>query len=302
MTTRVHRASRSGVLGPAAVLTAVAGWSVTNTLVKVSDLPALTFAFWRLWIGAVVLVGATAVARRRVSWDIVRASAPGGVLLGLEIAMFFSAIKRTSIVDVTMIAALQPALVLLVAGRIFNERVTGREVGLTIVSVAGVAIVALGSAGTPAWSLVGDLFAVGALVAWTGYFLVSKHVRMEVNTLEYFTVVTVVAAVVVTPITLASGVRIAVGQPDQWFWLGLFVAGATTGHLLVAWAQPYVDVSVSSQLMLAQPVFSAVAALVILDQPLTLLAIVGGALVLGSLSVILRGKRRWDAIEDAPPQ
>ena len=302
MTTRVHRASRSGVLGPAAVLTAVAGWSVTNTLVKVSDLPALTFAFWRLWIGAVVLVGATAVARRRVSWDIVRASAPGGVLLGLEIAMFFSAIKRTSIVDVTMIAALQPALVLLVAGRIFNERVTGREVGLTIVSVAGVAIVALGSAGTPAWSLVGDLFAVGALVAWTGYFLVSKHVRMEVNTLEYFTVVTVVAAVVVTPITLASGVRIAVGQPDQWFWLGLFVAGATTGHLLVAWAQPYVDVSVSSQLMLAQPVFSAVAALVILDQPLTLLAIVGGALVLGSLSVILRDKRRWDAIEDAPPQ
>ena len=302
MTTRVRRASRSGVLGPGAVVIAVAGWSVTNTLVKVSDLPALTFAFWRLWIGAVVLVAATATARRRVSWDIVRASAPGGVLLGLEIAAFFSAIKHTSIVDVTMIAALQPALVLLVAGRMFNERVTGREVWLTLVSVGGVAIVAVGSAGTPAWSLMGDLFAVGALLAWTGYFLVSKHVRQQVNTLEYFTVVTVVAAAVVTPITLASGVRIAVGQPEQWFWLGLFVVGATTGHLLVAWAQPYVDVSVSSQLMLAQPVFSAIAALVILDQPLTLLAVAGGAIVLGSLSLILRGRRRWDAIEDAPPQ
>ncbi|HXY73130.1 MAG TPA: DMT family transporter [Actinomycetota bacterium] len=302
MTTRVHRASRSGVLGPAAVVAAVAGWSVTNTLVKVSDLPALTFAFWRLWIGAVVLVTATLVARRRVGWDIVRASAPGGVLLGLEIALFFSAIKRTSIVDVTMIAALQPALVLLVAGRMFNERVTGREVWLTLVSVGGVAVVAIGSAGTPAWSLTGDLLAVGSLLAWTGYFLVSKRVRREVNTLEYFTVVTVVAAMVVTPITLVSGVRIAVGQPEQWFLLGLFVVGATTGHLLVAWAQPYVDVSVSSQLMLAQPVFSAVAALVILDQQLTLGVVAGGAIVLGSLSMILRGRRRWDAIEDAPPQ
>jgi len=280
----------------------VAGWSVTNTLVKVSDLPALTFAFWRLWIGAVVLVTATLVARRRVGWDIVRASAPGGVLLGLEIALFFSAIKRTSIVDVTMIAALQPALVLLVAGRMFNERVTGREVWLTLVSVGGVAVVAIGSAGTPAWSLTGDLLAVGSLLAWTGYFLVSKRVRREVNTLEYFTVVTVVAAMVVTPITLVSGVRIAVGQPEQWFLLGLFVVGATTGHLLVAWAQPYVDVSVSSQLMLAQPVFSAVAALVILDQQLTLGVVAGGAIVLGSLSMILRGRRRWDAIEDAPPQ
>ena len=302
MTTRARRASRSGVLGPAAVVLAVAGWSVTNTLVKISDLPALTFAFWRLWIGAVVLVTATLVARRRLGWDIVRASAPGGVLLGLEIALFFSAIKRTSVVDVTMIAALQPALVLLVAGRMFNERVTTREVWLTMLSVTGVAVVAIGSAGTPAWSLAGDLFAVGSLLAWTGYFLVSKRVRREVNTLEYFTVVTVVAAVVVTPITLVSGVRIAVGQPEQWFWLGLFVAGATTGHLLVAWAQPYVDISVSSQLMLAQPVFSAVAALVILDQQLSLMVIAGGAIVLGSLSLIMRGRRRWDAIEDAPPQ
>jgi drug/metabolite transporter (DMT)-like permease len=301
MTTRVHRASRSGVLGPAAVVLAVAGWSVTNTLIKVSDLPALTFAFWRLWIGAVVLVVATAAARRRVGWAIVRASAPGGVLLGLEIALFFSAIKRTSIVDVTMIAALQPALVLLVAGRMFNERVTGRVVALTLLSVAGVAVVAIGSAGTPAWSLAGDLFAVGSLFAWTGYFLVSKHVREEVNALEYFTVVTVVAAAVVTPITLVSGVRIAVGQPAQWFWLGLFVVGATTGHLLLAWAHAFVDVSVSSQLMLAQPVFSAIAALVILDQPLTALAVAGGAIVLGSLWAILKGRRRWDAIEDAPP-
>jgi drug/metabolite transporter (DMT)-like permease len=302
MTTRVHRASRSGVLGPVAVVVAVAGWSVTNTLVKVSDLPALTFAFWRLWIGAVVLVTATLAARRRVGWDIVRASAPGGVLLGLEIALFFSAIKRTSVVDVTMIAALQPALVLLVAGPMFNERVTGHEVWLTLVSVAGVAVVAIGSAGTPAWSLAGDLLAVGSLLAWTSYFLVTKRVRRSVNTLEYFTVVTVVAAMVVTPITLVSGVRIAVGQPEQWFWLGLFVVGATTGHLLVAWAQPYVDVSVSSQLMLAQPVFSAVAALVILDQQLTPMVVAGGAIVLVSLSLILRGRRRWDAIEDAPPQ
>jgi len=301
MIVRQHTGSRKSLLGPAAILLAVAGWSVTNTLVKVSDLPALTFAFWRLWIGSAVLVAVTLCSGRRLGWEVVRASAPGGMLLGVEIALFFSAIKRTSIVDVTMIAALQPALVLLVAGRMFGERVTARDVVLTLLSVVGVAVVALGSAGSPAWSLAGDLLAVGSLLAWTGYFLVSKRVRERVNTLEYFTVVTVVAALVVTPITLLSRVGIVVGQPEQWLWLALFVLGATTGHLLVAWALPYVDASVSSLLMLAQPVFSAVAALVILGQPLTPVTVVGGAIVLGSMWAILSRQRRIAAAEDGPP-
>jgi drug/metabolite transporter (DMT)-like permease len=297
-----RRDVRRGAMGSAAVLVAVGAWSFSNTLVKVSDLPALTFAFWRLWMGAAVLLVATRLARRTLTWEIVRRSVPGGILLGTEIAFFFSAIKRTSIVDVTIIAALQPALVLIVAGPLFGERVTRREVALTLVSVLGVAIVAKGSESTSAWSLAGDLLAAASLVAWTAYFLVSKHARATVNALEYLTVVSLAAAVVVTPLALVSGHSLAVEHSSDWALLCIFVVGASGGHLLVAWAHGHVDVTVSSMLMLAQPVVSALAALLVLGEPVTPPMIVGGAIVLAALGAIVARASGLAAEEEPPPQ
>jgi drug/metabolite transporter (DMT)-like permease len=49
-----------------------------------------------------------------------------------------------------------------------------------------------------------------------------------------------------------------------------------------------VDVTVSSLLMLASPVVSAVAALLILGEPIRPLTVAGGVVVLGSLAAILR--------------
>jgi drug/metabolite transporter (DMT)-like permease len=275
-------------LGAAAVLLAVLIWGFTNTLIKLSPLPALTFAVHRLWLGSLILLAAFFATGRRLSWETVRASAPGGALLGIEIAFFFSAVKHTSIADVAVISALQPALVLLVAGRLFGEVVRGRQIVWTAVSLAGVVLVTLGSAGTPAWSLRGDLLAVGSLFAWTAYFLVSKRARADVPALDYTTVVFVCATIVVVPLALASGHAVGGVRASDLATLLAFVAGASAGHLLVAWAHSSVDVSVSSLAMLAQPVVSAVAALLILGEPLTPLTIVGGTIVLGSLAAILR--------------
>ncbi len=281
----IHRSAR---LGACAVLGAVAIWGFTNTLIKLSPLPALTFAVHRLWLGSALLLAALYGSGRRLSWPAVRSSAPGGALLGVEIAFFFSAIKHTSVADVAVISALQPALVLLVAGRLFGEEVGRREIGWTAASLGGVVLVTLGSTGTPAWSLYGDLLAAGSLIAWTGYFLVSKHARTTVATFEYTTVVFAAATVVVTPLAVLSGQQLGGLRASDLVVLVLFVVGASVGHLLLSWAHASVDVSKSSLIMLAQPVVSAVAALLILREPLTPLTVVGGAIVLASLAAIVR--------------
>jgi drug/metabolite transporter (DMT)-like permease len=285
---RVSTLTRSFRLGAPAVLSAVLIWSFTNTLIKLSPLEPLTFAVHRLWLGSLILLATLFATGRRLSWRTIRASAPGGALLGIEIAFFFSAIKHTSIADVAVISALQPALVLLVAGRLFGEVVGRREIAWTAVSLAGVVLVTVGSAGTPAWSLEGDLLAVGSLLAWTSYFLVSKHARVEIPALDYTAVVMVAATVVVLPLAVVSGQPLGGVRVSDLLTLLVFVAGASAGHLLVAWAHASVDVSISSLIMLAQPVLSSVAALLILGEPLTPLSVVGGVIVLASLATILR--------------
>jgi drug/metabolite transporter (DMT)-like permease len=63
-----------------------------------------------------------------------------------------------------------------------------------------------------------------------------------------------------------------------------------------------VDVSVSSMLMLAQPVLSAVAALLILGEPITAPMIAGGAIVLLALGAIVGRATGLAAEEEPPPQ
>jgi drug/metabolite transporter (DMT)-like permease len=279
---------RATPIGVTAVLTAITGFALINVIAKLSRAPALTFAFDRLWLGAAAMAIVAVLARRRLTWATIRASIPAGVLFGMNIVLFLSALKRTSVADVLIIGALQPALTMLVAGRLFGERPTAHHFAWTGVSVGGVVLVTVGSSGTPVWSLSGDLLAIGSLLAFTVYFLVSKKVRQEVAAIEYMTAVTLIAAVVVTPVALLSGQRLPGLRWQDGAWLVLFVVAAQGGHLLLAWAHAQVDVSVSSLMILAEPIIAAVAALMFLGEPLRPLQIAGGVVVIVSVGAILR--------------
>jgi drug/metabolite transporter (DMT)-like permease len=252
----------------------VVGFALANLIVKIVPVPALTFAFWRLWVGAAAMLAIVAIARRPLTRDVLRAGIPAGVLFGLNIMLFFAALKETTVADVLVISALQPALTVLVAGRLFGERATGR-------------VFVIGSSGTPAWSLRGDLLAVGSLLVFFVYFLWTKHVRTNVAATEYMATVTLVAAVVVTPVAVI-GPGVGGMRAQDWLWLGLFVVVAQGGHILLAWAHPYVDVTVSSLLLLGEPPISATAAYLVLGESITWLGVAGGAIALACLAVVVR--------------
>ena len=272
-----------------------------NVIVKIVRAPALTFAFYRLWLGAVVMLGVLWVAGRRPSWPTIRRSIPSGVLFGLNLLFFFSAIKRTSVADVLILAALQPALTFLVAGPLFGERVTAHDVAWTAVSLGGVGMVIVGSSGTPVWSLAGDLLAFGSLLVWTAYWLLSKRVRRSVPAIEYMTTVTIVAAAFVTPLWLVSGEPAAMRWQD-WLWILLFVAGAQAGHSLLAWSHEQIDVSISSLLTLVEPIIAAVAALVFLGEPLPALSIAGGLVAIVAVGAVVRRATRRAEDEAVAPE
>lgn len=291
------RATRLGAL---AIIGPIAAFSLMNVVIKISHLGALVFAFYRLWMGAVLMVVLLRVTGRRLSWSILRRAAPSGVLFGANLCFFFTALKLTSVTDVLILAALQPALTLMVAGPLFDEQVTVHHVAWTAVSLGGVVLVILGSKGTPVWSLEGDLWAIAALFAWTTYWLLSKRIRREVRALEYMTAVTVTGAVVVTPVALLSGQSFAARWQDL-LWLVLFVATAQAGHSLLAWSHAQVDVSISSVLILCEPVISAVAALIFLDEPLPALSIVGGLMAVLALGIVVHRATR-SAHDQAVPE
>ncbi len=288
---RIPEARRT-VVAEAGLVFAVVTWGFGGLFIKLARFAGITFAFYRLSLGFVVMLAALVVSGRRLTWSIIRASAPGGLFLGLDVCLFFNAVKLTSIADATIIGALQPVLVLLVAGRWFGEHVGRREIVLALVSVVGVGLVAIGSSGSPVFSVGGDLLAAAALFSWTGYWLVSKKIRASLPALEYMTGVMLTASFVALPVLLISGASLRSSRASDWLWLALFVLfPAVGGQFIAAWAHRYVEVWLSSLLLQAMPVVASVAAWAVLGEPMTPLIVIGGAIVvLATGAIIVRSR------------
>jgi drug/metabolite transporter (DMT)-like permease len=292
------------VAGALAVLFAVSVWGGATVIIRFVDhVDGLVLGFHRLWVGAVATVAIFYATGRRLSWRTVRMAIPGGLAFAGDLILYFSAVKRTTIADATVVGALQPVLVMLVAGPLFGEAVTGGLVLWSVVAMGGVAIAMYGSSGAPVWSMSGDLMAVGALFAWTGYFIFSKRVRQQVAPFEYLAAMMLVAVVVVAPVALLSGQRLDPGGADAWAWIVLLAIGSGgVGHLLVNWAHEHVDLTVMSLLTLAIPVFASASAVLFLDESMDVVQVVGMAVVIAALAVVVTMTSRdaGSAVAPAP--
>jgi drug/metabolite transporter (DMT)-like permease len=303
-------ARRPGV-GMLAATAAVVVWGATSVLIKqVEGVSGLGVACYRIWLGAVVVAVAFVASGGRITWQLLRTSFLGGIAFTADLVLFFSAVQETSIANATVIGALQPLLVLLVAGRLFGERARFVEIGWGAVALGGTALVVLGGDGGGANSLYGDLLAVGALVSWTAYFIFTKTARLELSAFEYLTGMAIVAAVVVLPLPLLFDGTIASTNTSGWLTIAyIALINGLLGHFLMAFAHGHVTLLTMSLLTLAIPVLSAAAAAIWIDEPLTFVQIGGMAVVLVALAFVSLNTARdqpelieadVDAIEASP--
>jgi drug/metabolite transporter (DMT)-like permease len=278
-------------LGFAAVSVAVLTWGCSNVVIKAISTTGLVASVYRLWFALPLLwlMALTLPAiRRDLTRDWFRAALGGGVLFAVHQILFFNSLKMTSVVNVAVIGALQPALVLLVAGRMFGETVTRRAIACSLVAVGGTVLVVTGSAGTPQWSASGDLVAAANLFAFTAYFLASKHYRLTVSALAYVVGLTSVAAPSVLAVALLTGQDLSSPHGYDWLML-LFLAlfPGTLGHVLTNWAHSHVSALVMSVMFLAVPVISAAGAAALLGESLNGVQVAGGAIVLAAIGTLV---------------
>ncbi len=271
-----------------AVLAAVVAWGLGNVLIKYIRLSGLSIAFNRLWLGAAVFTLLLMAQGGRITWRSLRFALPGGVAFGLDVVLFFTAVKHTSVADASIITALQPALVFLVAGRLFGEKVSGSTLVWTGVAIAGTIVAVLGSSVGAGRTLGGDLIAVASLLAWAWYFIASKQCRRRLGALEYQAALTIVAAVVVSPLALATSHDLIIHDPSTFGWVLVMVVVPGGGHLLMNWAHEYVPIMFASTATLAIPVVATVGAVLLLNEVVSGIQAVGMIVVLIALALILR--------------
>lgn len=281
---------RHGPLGIAAVLAANVFWSFGGVFGKKADAGGVVLSFWRMWAATLVMLLVALVMRRLPTRsDIVRA-APLGVLFGLNICAFFITLEYVSVAVALIIGALTPVVALPIAVLFMGERLTMVKAVCALVAVTGVVVAVLAapqSESAEGNQAVGYLWAVASLLIWVAYLLMSKRVRAHVDVVPFMLVMSAVGGLSVTVVVLLTSADLGRLQGNGWWWMILLALGpGLAGHGLVAWAQPRVDVSVSTLLIQAEPVGASIAAWAILGERVSLVQGVAMVAVLAALSVL----------------
>jgi drug/metabolite transporter (DMT)-like permease len=290
---------RSQWAGVSALVFTVLLWGMSGVAIKATSTTGIVTALYRTWF-AIPPLWATMLApglRSRLNGDWLRASLVGGALFCVHQMLYFTSLKLTSVANVTIIGALQPALVLLLAGRMFGESVTYRALMWAGVAFFGTMAVVLGAAHAATGSLLGDALATLNLFAFTAYFLASKRFRGRVGPWEYVVGMTTVSGVGMLVAALSTGQDLASPRGTDWIiLLGIAIFPGSLGHALTNWAHAHVTAFVASMILLAVPVIAALGAFVCLGEAISGIQIGGGAVVLAAVAMIVVSAQRANQV------
>jgi DME family drug/metabolite transporter len=279
--------------GYLALVGSVLALGTAPLFVRAISAPALTIAMYASWIAAGASLVIARLTRAKITRSVLIAAIPGGIAFALAQLLAFSAFQETSLAIASLITTMTPLLVVVAAVPLFGEKLRGVQILWASLALAGVAAVVLGAKDDGHSALLGDVLAVGSLVAGAAVILFMKHRRMEgeggegVAASAYTAAAFLVGALVETPVWLAVGDRGDVSG-TEWLWLVLLaVVSLTAGMGALAWAQRHVGVAVSSVISSGATVVTAAGAWMYFDQTLQVPQVVGGLVVLLSLGGIV---------------
>lgn len=288
-----------------ALLVAISGIAWSAIFIRWSAVPGPSSAFYRVFIAALVLVPWRVISslvssgeRRRVSATTRRAfllALGGGVFFGLDLALYNTAVMRTTATTATLFGNNSPIFVGLGTWLFFRRRPKRTFwVGLALAS-AGAAIVMVANA-TAKQGATGDvtgaLMSIGAAAFFAAYLLATEHVREEMDTLTFSTIA--IAGSVLTLLVVCAVLDAPLSGFTARTWLALLGLGLVSqlgAYLGLTYALGHLPATITSVGLLAQVPLTALLAVPLLGEPLTMPYLAGGSLVLTGIYVVNRDSR-----------
>lgn len=278
-----------------AVAVGVVAVSSAAVMIRLTGAPALAIAFWRCALGVLILLPPALVRRDRFprgrSLYVAIAS---GVALGAHFGFWISSLDYTSVAASVVLVSNTPVFVAILAYLIFGEKTTPVSFAGILVALGGTVVIAQdGSAGSAA--VFGNVLAIVGALTFTVYVLIGRSQRSAaepVGVLPYSIVLYSAAAGALLPVAALSGDKLWGYSGETWFWLiAIAVGPQILGHTVFNWALRYVEASVISGTVLAEPVVAAILAWLVLAETPGPVTIFGGVIVLAGIFLLLRGRR-----------
>ena len=294
-------AKSTAALGVIAILLATASWSSGGVLATKADLPGAVLAFWRLLIVASAFGLIALVTRRRITPFMLKRSLIGGLLFGLNLAVWFEALRHTTVGIATVTAALVPVMAMIVGNRIFGEKITPLAVGCAAGAIGGVVLFVVPGFAATGTTPLGLILSFIAMGLWVLYLFATKRAREGVGTIEYLFCMAAVAALSLVPFVVFFTDH-GMSPPDHgWPWIvALALIPGSLGHGLLAWAQGHVPLSTAGILLQGEPIGAAIAGAIFLNETLGPIQGLGLFVAFLALATLTRASSSEPAVSTEP--
>jgi len=227
-----------------------------------------------------------------------------GIFLALHFAGWISSLQFTSVASSVVLVASTPLWVALAAPIILRETLPQPvKIGM-IVALFGGVLVGLSTACQLSFSgvscegfaaffqgnaFLGNVLALGGAITGAGYLLVGRKISGKYPLVVYIFYVYGSAAAILLAVVLFLGLPLTGFTIETYgFLVALALIPQLLGHSSYNWALKYLPVAYVSVVLLAEPIGSTTLAYLFLNEPPTILEIIGGGVILSGIYIASR--------------
>ncbi len=248
--------------------------SMSGLYVRWSQAPGPVTSFYRMLAATLILAPIVGLHWRRrgfPGWAGIVFPILGGLFTALDHATWSTAVLNTRIANAMLLNNIAPLWVALVAALAWRERLSARFWMGLLVTLGGMAVVVGGDLLLAPSMNRGNFLAVVSSLFYAGFFLVTQRGRVRMDPLTYVFLVDIFATISLL------GVNTTMQNPLSGFdtntWIVFVIAAIISqigGYFSIAYALGHLPASVVSPSMVAQPVISALIAIPLTGENLSL--------------------------------
>lgn len=287
---------RRNILPYIALGTGIIALGFSAIFVRWASAPGPVMGFYRLGIATLIMapfffknINKRAISLKRFPvyafW--------GGIFTAVDIGVWNTSVNYTTAANATLFANTAPLWVALIAWLLFRERLSRIFwIGLGATLCGAVLVLRGDFLHHPALGW-GDILALIAGIFYAGYFLAAQRGRQYLDTVSFIWLVGLVSTLSLVVVCVGLDLPLT-GYPVKTYlaFLGAALVSQILGYLSVGYALGHLPASTVSPSMVAQPVVTALIAVPILGEGLTLTQVFGGGLVLLGIYLVHINRRK----------
>lgn len=268
------------------------GWSAI--FVKMADAPAFTSAFYRLFIALCGIIPIWLIKNNKpkISKKAIRFSMLGGLIFACDIACWNVSILSSKAAISTVLANMAPIWVGIATLLLLKDRPTKYFWFGTCLAFIGILIL-MGFDNIKTFHFEpGNLLAILASLFYACYMLVTRYIRKEIDTVSFMIISLLASSIVLFFICIVTNSPLTGFSTSTWLSLfGMGLIAQLAGWLAINYSLAYIKSTTASITLLSQSIITALIAIPVLGELLSMHQLIGGIVILGGIALVYVKKK-----------